>query len=908
MTTTAQAVFELGGEFNRAGFRLCELNGVKHASVLDVISAFSRDGCQARVVWKRIKDEGKFRYNATRFAGQKTATPIADAENLLQIICKLDGPKADEFRRAGAQAFLSVLDPTREFMDELTERREALTDGQDMSSFMVDGTDKEMRLASRVYNQTSLYVRVRLPEGCLRTNLQNPKQLTLATIKFGIAYSLQARNAEYMKDPDNAYMMYSFNCLNRTEAEIVENILKHDFRDMTVLGSREYVDSVRLARALEMTDYAADSYTDYAKLAEKLFAYMVMVIKRIWPKKYAAWGFLYNVVENVLQPDAASTSSRLGVELSYPCQEITVELAAQMGMTSVETASPVAPTASPVAPTASSVALTASSVAGGGGATQTSEAGFPAPPAASGTAPDFSKFIAECYDKDWDAKAPWVEMGARLRLWLRSKDQMREKDQLAGYLADNGFRRGNVYDEATKTNPIAYFGLRMKPLPPIKVTNASSEIERFAYETCVAIATGRVTLKALSDKYAEWSSESIARQGPAKTAIKSFFQTHFLASSAVHDGTRSRPGYYGVSLKADAAAGVGMKTKPGNCKVVEQCDPGTLAVIRTYDSITHAAAEMGSNISSISVAISTNAVFKGFVFKRAAIIAATDEEDDAPETPAVVMADIDVVASTSSRLGVEELEELAPEEPAVVMADLDVVNPNDFDRFIDQCFVKGADSTAFSADVFGAHRLWGRCCMKTTHDALYKYMKANFKSVKVFDPVTTAKLASFKGVALKPIAFEMDEPESDIDRFIRDECKMSYSARVAGKVLFEAFEKWKRTTSDPDYTLTASEKKRVDGAFGTKFLVSNVFNGKQSVLGYFGVCLKDDTSFTGLKLANALKKKVAKVDITTKQVVDTYESLTAAAAVIGKSPCYVSMDIRFQRPVGNYLYQYIDKK
>lgn len=269
-----------------------------------------------------------------------------------------------------------------------------------------------------------------------------------------------------------------------------------------------------------------------------------------------------------------------------------------------------------------------------------------------------------------------------------------------------------------------------------------------------------------------------------------------------------------------------------------------------------------------------------------------------------------VIAENDMLAEMEEMddpEDDAPEAPAVVMADIDVVNPNDFDRFIDRCFVKGADSTAFSADVFGAHRLWGRCCMKTTHDALYKYMKANFKSVKVFDPVTTAKLASFKGVALKPIAFKLDEPESDTDRFIRDECKTSYSARVAGKVLFEAFEKWKRR-SDPDYMLTVSEKKRVDGAVGNKFLVSNVYNGKQSVLGYFGVCLKDDTSFTGMKLANALKKKVAKVDITTKQVVDTYESLTAAAAVIGKSPCYVSMDIRFQRPLGNYLYQYIDKK
>ena len=338
MTTTAQSVFELGGEFNRAGFRLCEIDGIKHASVLDVIAAFSKDGNHARMIWKRLKEntDTVYRYNTTRFAGQRSSSPVADAETLMLIICRLDGPKADKFRLAGAQGFLSVLDPTREFISELTERRDALTDGQGRSSaFLVDGGDKEMRLAPHVYNQTWLYVRVRLPEGCLRANLQNPKQLTLAAIKFGIAYSMQDRNSEYLRDPDNAYMMFGFQCLNRYEAEIVENILKHDFRDITVFGSREYVDSVRLADALEVTNYAADKYTDYVKLAEKLFTYMVNVIRRNWPKKYpTTWGVMFNVVENALPPDASSTpSSRLGVELSYPCQAITCSQAAQMGMT-----------------------------------------------------------------------------------------------------------------------------------------------------------------------------------------------------------------------------------------------------------------------------------------------------------------------------------------------------------------------------------------------------------------------------------------------------------------------------------------------------------------------------------------------------------------------------------------------
>ena len=82
----------------------------------------------------------------------------------------------------------------------------------------------------------------------MHKDLQNPKQLTLDVIKFGITYSLKERNTNYMKD--NAYMMFGFPCSNRYEAEIVENIIKYDFHNITVFGSREYVDSVKLAAAL----------------------------------------------------------------------------------------------------------------------------------------------------------------------------------------------------------------------------------------------------------------------------------------------------------------------------------------------------------------------------------------------------------------------------------------------------------------------------------------------------------------------------------------------------------------------------------------------------------------------------------------------------------------------------------
>ena len=234
--------------------------------------------------------------------------------------------------------------------------------------------------------------------------------------------------------------------------------------------------------------------------------------------------------------------------------------------------------------------------------------------------------------------------------------------------------------------------------------------------------------------------------------------------------------------------------------------------------------------------------------------------------------------------------------------------PLDFDKFIDECCEKGDKLTVFSVDVFGAHRLWGRCCSKPTKDAFYKYLIEKYKRAKIFDPKTQSTLASYRGISLKPITYLKDNPPSDIDSFIEEKCSIGYSLRVSTKNICAAFEKWKNETSDPDYKMCTIEKKRIDGAFSTKFVPACVFTGKQGDYGYFCVELKDAPSTVGLKLAPTMKKPVIKIDMRTNQIVERYDSLTAAAKVIGKSPCYVSVDIRFKKPTGNFIYQFAEKK
>jgi hypothetical protein len=93
--------------------------------------------------------------------------------------------------------------------------------------------------------------------------------------------------------------------------------------------------------------------------------------------------------------------------------------------------------------------------------------------------------------------------------------------------------------------------------------------------------------------------------------LNAYCNERFLAST-VHTGERIRFGFYGVSLKGQE--NVGKKSKKGNRKLVEMID-GANNVVKTFESITHAANEIGVTISAISLAISSKKSRNGFFFR-----------------------------------------------------------------------------------------------------------------------------------------------------------------------------------------------------------------------------------------------------------------------------------------------------
>jgi hypothetical protein len=162
---------------------------------------------------------------------------------------------------------------------------------------------------SEVYNETFIYIRIRLPEEYL-SKISKEKDLSLNVIKPGIAYYLRQRNNGYNEEAsDNGYFFYSFPMNSRQEAELIEKIYKLNFKETTVFGSTEYFDTVKLAKLLKFDEFVPNCYKNYLELAKRLFDYIVSLVKFNFPG-YNHNGYIYTIQKKEHEENVVITTNR----------------------------------------------------------------------------------------------------------------------------------------------------------------------------------------------------------------------------------------------------------------------------------------------------------------------------------------------------------------------------------------------------------------------------------------------------------------------------------------------------------------------------------------------------------------------------------------------------------------------
>ena len=179
----------LGKEFNESNVRICTIDGIKHIAIYDLISAI----CQVKNqhdMFMRLKAENNEilqSINSFQFPGRgQKNTPISNIETATEIIMILPGKRAKQYRKAAVRSLLNVMNPSEDFIKEITERFELQQDELSKKSIF-SNEDKSVYLSPRAYNDTHIYVRIRFPDEYIRPT-DNRKTLTLNILKFGIAY------------------------------------------------------------------------------------------------------------------------------------------------------------------------------------------------------------------------------------------------------------------------------------------------------------------------------------------------------------------------------------------------------------------------------------------------------------------------------------------------------------------------------------------------------------------------------------------------------------------------------------------------------------------------------------------------------------------------------------------------
>lgn len=251
------------------------------------------------------------------------------------------------------------------------------------------------------------------------------------------------------------------------------------------------------------------------------------------------------------------------------------------------------------------------------------------------------------------------------------------------------------------------------------------------------------------------------------------------------------------------------------------------------------------------------------------------------------------------------------------LATINVEDPLNFDKFVQDCCEVGDDDSfvALKADLHGAHKLWSRNAEAGTKKSLFEYLEGRFKADKKFFAEYNAVLAVYHGVKLKPYEFKPQDPlnPTEIERYIMANCKVGFTYRVPFRAVFDDFEAWK-AINQPHYKIDNKTKDTIRDYLSVHFFPKGVYlseqlrdidGGKTNGFGVWGITLKNDNSKTGVKLANKLKKTVVQVDIVTKQITATYESVMATARAYNVTPSFISTDIKFKRIRNNSVFMFL---
>jgi len=226
-----------------------------------------------------------------------------------------------------------------------------------------------------------------------------------------------------------------------------------------------------------------------------------------------------------------------------------------------------------------------------------------------------------------------------------------------------------------------------------------------------------------------------------------------------------------------------------------------------------------------------------------------------------------------------------------------------FDEFISTECVVRKDAEVDSCEIIAQFRIWNKIKPKReTNERFNTYLKTRFLATRLQNQTKDQCVHGFVGVMLKSIEYKKSYSNDLTENFIFETCRFSSNNRIPTNKLHDEFLRYKNKMG---ITITSTELTDIKTYLnssphvlkGTLYIQEDKFTYE----GYYGLALKTDNPNIR-KTTSVTGKKVQKIDINTKVVLNNWDTIAKAAIHENISAAKMSRSIKNKVVFGDYFY------
>jgi hypothetical protein len=224
---------------------------------------------------------------------------------------------------------------------------------------------------------------------------------------------------------------------------------------------------------------------------------------------------------------------------------------------------------------------------------------------------------------------------------------------------------------------------------------------------------------------------------------------------------------------------------------------------------------------------------------------------------------------------------------------------NKFNEFIYKFCIVRDDVEVNCKDIIGQYRLWSKNTKKEITIAFKNYLDIKFKYCRLQKQDKNQVVNGYKGIKLREITYKKSLFSSDAETFLFESCIFSPGATILKSNIQEEYKLWKKKIEKP-ITNKEEEEIKLYLKDSEHVLYSTVWTSQGSGQGYYGLMLKYDKK--DYKKPSTTSKKVYKIDAKTKELLNTWDTISKAAEESQMSNAKMSRSIKNKVIMNDYYY------